>query len=58
MNRNLARYLAALPLLALVACSTPADVTAEHERALNGYEDTIRKALEDMQTENRWMRRR
>jgi hypothetical protein len=53
VNRNPVRYLATLTPLALAACSTPADVTAEHERALNGYEDTIRQALEDMQTENR-----
>jgi rubrerythrin len=42
----------ALPLL-LAACATPADVRANHERALDGYENTIREALDDMQAANR-----
>ena len=40
-----------VPLLA-VACASPADVQADHDRTLRGYQDTIREAQGNVRHEN------
>jgi len=53
VNRNLARYVAVLPVLALAACSTPADVVADHDRAIEAQQGAIDQAQDAIREENR-----
>jgi hypothetical protein len=44
LARKIVGMASVAPLFALAACSSPADVTADHERAVRGHQEWLRSA--------------